>query len=185
MSDVVLRCPNCGTTKATSGECEACHEAQVRYYCTNHTPGRWLEGSTCSQCGAKFGDPPRRVLERPVTPVPMAARAPSPPGRTRVRTSWRPSGGGPWRKRSPLPDRELEAREERERDALAAILPELLRRTARARRAPTGEMHLPESPSIAPILGGCLRSALLLALFLLLALALLGGSLIQFFGVYY
>ena len=43
MSGVVLRCPSCGTTTAASGECEACREAQVRYYCTNHTPGRWLE----------------------------------------------------------------------------------------------------------------------------------------------
>ena len=43
MSGVVLRCPSCGTTRAAPGECDACHEAQVRYYCTNHTPGRWLE----------------------------------------------------------------------------------------------------------------------------------------------
>jgi hypothetical protein len=43
MSGVMLRCPSYGSTKATSGECEACHEAQVRYYCSNHTPERWLD----------------------------------------------------------------------------------------------------------------------------------------------
>ena len=48
MSGVVLRCPNCGTTRSTPGMCEACHEAEVRYYCTNHTPGLWLNASTCS-----------------------------------------------------------------------------------------------------------------------------------------
>ena len=31
MSGVVLRCPNCGTTQAGPGECEACHEAEVAY----------------------------------------------------------------------------------------------------------------------------------------------------------
>ena len=43
MSVVVLRCPNCGTTQATPAECEACHEADVRWFCPNHTPGRWLD----------------------------------------------------------------------------------------------------------------------------------------------
>ena len=28
MTGVILRCPNCGTSKATPGECDACHEAQ-------------------------------------------------------------------------------------------------------------------------------------------------------------
>ena len=42
MSGVVLRCPQCGTVQRDSGECEACHEADVRYFCTNHTPGQWL-----------------------------------------------------------------------------------------------------------------------------------------------
>ena len=40
MNVVVLRCTNCGTTQATPGECEACHEAIVRPYCGNHEPGR-------------------------------------------------------------------------------------------------------------------------------------------------
>lgn len=53
--NVVLRCPNCGTTRATAGECEACHEAQARYFCTNHRPGLWLDAPVCPRCGARFG----------------------------------------------------------------------------------------------------------------------------------
>src|SRR3954470_6767895 len=71
---VVLRCPNCGTTRATPGECEACHEAQVRYFCTTHSPGLWLAGPTCPTCGATFGAapaPPRSV--RPARPAPERA----------------------------------------------------------------------------------------------------------------
>ena len=54
---VVLRCPSCGTTQATPGECEACHEAQVRYFCTNHEPGLWLDGTSCPS-GARRGAGP-------------------------------------------------------------------------------------------------------------------------------
>ena len=57
---VVLRCPTCGTTQGHAGECEACSEGEVRYFCTNHDEGIWLDGPVCSRCGAKFGDPPRK-----------------------------------------------------------------------------------------------------------------------------
>ena len=57
MSGVVLRCPNCGTSQPAEGQCEACHEAAVRYFCANHTPGVWLSSASCPQCGARFGDP--------------------------------------------------------------------------------------------------------------------------------
>ena len=53
---VVLRCPTCGTTQGHAGECEACSEGEVRYFCTNHDEGIWLDGPVCSRCGAKFGD---------------------------------------------------------------------------------------------------------------------------------
>jgi len=70
MTGVVLRCPNCGTIHPEPGECAACHEAQVRYFCTNHTPGMWLKAQACPQCGARFGDP-APVLRTPVPePVP-------------------------------------------------------------------------------------------------------------------
>lgn len=68
-SDVVLRCPNCGTTQALRGECDACHENSVRFYCPNHAPGRWLDGPACAECAA------RSERER----APAATRAPAPP----------------------------------------------------------------------------------------------------------
>ena len=77
---VALRCPACGTTQNHPGECDACYEAEVRYYCTNHTPGKWLDHPECSQCGAKFGDAPKpspRPPER--TPASSRGRSGSPP----------------------------------------------------------------------------------------------------------
>ena len=100
MSAVVLRCSNCGTTQSVGGECEACHEAQVRYYCTNHSPGRWLEGQVCSQCGAVYGRSEPTL--RPSKPIPPSrptsrksteASAPSRTGDFRSR--------GPWGRRTP------------------------------------------------------------------------------------
>ena len=63
MSEVVIRCPNCGTTQSALGECDACHDADAQYFCTNHTPGRWLDGPACGECGARFGAAP--VRDRP------------------------------------------------------------------------------------------------------------------------
>ena len=96
MSAVVLRCPNCGTTKAAAGECEACHEAQVRFYCTNHTPGLWLEAGACPQCGARFGEPAgaRAGAPRPAAPArgpAAAAPAPTPAAPVRPRAPARPA----------------------------------------------------------------------------------------------
>ena len=87
MSVVVLRCPHCGTTQATPGECEACHESEVRYYCPNHAPGRWLDGPACAECGAAVGReptvrpaPPRRTPAAPPLGIP---RRPARPARPR------------------------------------------------------------------------------------------------------
>lgn len=74
MNGVVLRCSNCGTVQATPGECEACEAAPVRYFCTNHDPGIWSETSTCTRCGARFGEAasPSRAPARPAArPVPV------------------------------------------------------------------------------------------------------------------
>lgn len=79
MSGVVFRCQNCGTTQAALGECEACHEGEARYFCPNHTPGRWLDEPACSACGARVGVPGRR--ERPA-PRPMPAPPPIERGRS-------------------------------------------------------------------------------------------------------
>jgi hypothetical protein len=62
---VVLRCPTCGTTQGHVGECEACSEGEVRYFCTNHDEGIWLDSPVCSRCGGKFGDLPRKPQARP------------------------------------------------------------------------------------------------------------------------
>ncbi len=70
--NVVMRCPNCGTTQAAPGECEACHEAQVRYFCTVH--GSWLDGPMCPQCAVVSVPPPAR----PRPPARAPARSPSP-----------------------------------------------------------------------------------------------------------
>ena len=89
MSGVVLRCPNCGTTRGTAGLCEACHEAEVRCFCSNHSLGLWLDGPACAQCGARLGDPDRppvaapRPRPAPVQP-PAASRQPPVPGRARA-----------------------------------------------------------------------------------------------------
>lgn len=62
---VVLRCPTCGTTQSDVGQCEACSEAEVQYFCTNHDEGIWLDSRVCSGCGAKFGDPSRKPPRAP------------------------------------------------------------------------------------------------------------------------
>ena len=101
MSALTLRCPNCGSVQDADGPCETCHEADVRLFCPNHTPGRWLDAPPCGACGATLDAgpvaapapprrpppmrmpridapaPPRRPLpERPVAPPPASTRRP-------------------------------------------------------------------------------------------------------------
>ena len=75
MSGVAIRCPHCGVQQAALGACEACGHEAVRYFCGNHTPGRWLAGPSCDGCGARFGDPPRRPAAAP--PASTARRPPA------------------------------------------------------------------------------------------------------------
>ncbi len=70
MSSVALRCATCGTTQSHPGECEACFEGEVRYFCSNHNPGLWIDGPVCRRCGAKFGDAPRGEPELPARSTP-------------------------------------------------------------------------------------------------------------------
>lgn len=189
MSKVLLRCPNCGTTRSSPGECDACHEAQVRFYCTNHNPGLWLEGRTCTACGATFG-----VAERVApTVAPKVAR----PARERFRTT----GSTPPRPRpmprppmtSP-PDREPEPRSEerwvepgvdvsgpRRMPTLRDIL--LATAQARARSREAAAAGDGRAPGRGP--AGCLARAVLILVFLIFglvsALTLLGGSLFRMF----
>lgn len=196
MTGVILRCPNCGTSKTTPGECEACHEAQVRYYCTNHKPGRWLDASACPQCGAKFGDPirptagpiPPAAPPRPRTITSTAHRRADPPP-SPPRTS-----ADPWGRREPgkSPDPDLGASDESAsvRDIRTARMRELLRAASRAGRISRGATYTtPEAPPVGVALGGCLMRFVILAMFLLiiffLMLSLVGGSLLQTFGGYY
>ena len=80
MTGVLIRCPNCGTTQSTLGECEACREAGTRYFCTNHEPGRWLDGPACAVCGARYGmqpaanRPPPRTRATPPVSWPQSSR---------------------------------------------------------------------------------------------------------------
>jgi hypothetical protein len=171
MTGVVLRCPNCGTVEATAGECEACHEAQVRYFCTNHTPGLWLEASSCAQCGAKFGE---------VAPAPASAPPPIDPSIRTDATGTTPPitlepEVGPW-ETSP-PDAEPSAR-------APSPWVEMLAAAARASAARRSERA--DYDDVTPVRvrgGGCVRQLVLLTLFLfglfVLASLLLGGALLR------
>jgi hypothetical protein len=145
---VVQRCPNCGTTKSTSGECDACHEATVRYFCTNHTPGLWLDTRTCPKCGAQLGEPAHRASAA-APALPARKRRPRPPASTPAPP---PPGAD-----------ELEAGA----SSPTALLQKMLRAAVSARymsrRAAPRREKLP--------IGGCLMRLVLLVLFMLAALA--------------
>jgi hypothetical protein len=196
MTGVILRCPHCGTSKAAPGECDACHEAQVRYYCTNHKPGRWLDASACPQCGARFGDPVRPAA-RPVPPAAPPRPRTTTPTAARPRSDPPPSPSGtrarPWgrreRERSPTPDLGASDESAPLRDVRTERMLELLRAASRAGRMSRGGTYTTGGPPVGAALGGCLMRFVIFAIFLLvvffLTLSLLGGSLFQMFGVYY
>ena len=148
MTGVILRCPNCGTSKATPGECDACHEAQVRYYCTNHKPGHWLDASVCPQCGAKFGDPVRPAARpippaappRPRTTVTSAAPSRVDPPPSPPRTSAKPWGRRE-RERSPDPDLVASDESTSVRDIRTARMLEILRAASRVGRMSRGATY--------------------------------------------
>ncbi len=66
---------HCGTTQSHTGECDSCLEGEVRYFCTNHSPGLWLDEPVCEGCGAKFGEAAARG------PEPALGTAPTVPAR--------------------------------------------------------------------------------------------------------
>lgn len=186
MSRVVLRCRKCGTTQSQPGECQACYEAQVSYFCNNHTPGLWLDQPACKECGARFGEPAPTKRPRPSTPpvrpVPPRATRGAEPRRPRPRAA-EPE---PTRYRKPA---------EPEATPTEPTLEDLLARISRERREGSGygddEAPWREPPPALrlprPALQGCVFKAVLLAL-LLLALVLggpfllLGGVLPYLFG---
>lgn len=168
MSGVVLRCPNCGTTQSVRGECEACHEAQIRYYCTNHSPGRWLDGQACSQCGAVYGrsGPSVRPSRQTATPRPESPKSMEAPPPSRTADWRRPS---PWGRRPPPipPAGDYVTEEAVERAKALERLRELMS-GAYWRRRPAREVDMSGYPA-APIAGGCLRVVVII--FLMLALS--------------
>ncbi|HEY0033066.1 MAG TPA: hypothetical protein VGB81_07355 [Devosia sp.] len=191
MSEVVLRCPNCGTTKASPGECDACHEADVRFFCTNHQPGRWLESDVCPDCGARFGE----SISRPSSEVATVRTDPVvSPQAIRSRRSMEPVYKTLTRGRATLdtisgedlPGEAVEKlrRQRALREVIMARLPELLRTR---RDTPMEDPETVYLRPAAPRLGGVLFRALFLGFFLLMALfffaLLLGGSLLGGFGV--
>ena len=178
---VVLRCPTCGTSQLHVGECEACSEGEVRYFCTNHEQGLWLDEPVCSRCGAEFGAAPRKP--RSTAPTRMAPPAGAPdfraPGRRR----------GPDIESDPGSERRSSPRLDREEPAAPEVLPpvtsleDLLGEFADARARmrtrpvdPSGELPWtrPPSASRAPrLLAGCLLRAVGLVFFLILAAIIL------------
>ena len=185
---VVLRCPHCGTTKATTGDCEACHDAQVRYFCTNHTPGLWLEANSCLSCGARFGEPARKTSGSAPASGPRKRLA-ADPSRKRPRAPARASTPPPAEYASVEP-RELDERVRSSRrppayeDARSpgasgmALLQHLFRAALRTRYMPSRASRDHYAPRIRRGAGGCVKSLLLSGLLLLLAL----GSAIFVFG---
>ena len=193
MSGVVLRCPNCGTTQAGPGECEACHEVQVAPYCTNHSPGRWLEAPTCPQCGARFGEsspagrttPSPTTRPPPATPTRQPARGPGPPSPwTRSAPSRGPSGPVPPRTAPPLPTPVREDPRAAEREAMSRRLRDILMRGPAAGHHPGARR--PETPGPPPprsAMVGLIRRLMMLAFLFFAAMFLLslfaGGPLLQ------
>jgi hypothetical protein len=176
MSAVVLRCANCGTTQSTQGECEACHEGQVGYYCTNHKPGRWLDGPECSQCHAVYGrdEPSPPAPPQPSKPTPAPPPA-SRKGKIEIRRPPRTESPrdrpDPWVRRTPpTPSHESDyaTEEALARGRMIEMLNELLRRGHLRRRTPV-DLDIPSRLPGQQIQGGCLRFALLVLLFLLLS----------------
>ncbi len=176
MSAVVLRCANCGTTQSAQGECEACHEGHVGYYCTNHKPGRWLDGPECSQCHAVYGrdEPPPPVPPQPSKPTPVPPPA-SRKGKIEIRrpprTESRRDRPDPWVRRTPpTPSHEGDhaGEEALARERMIEMLNELFRRGHLRRRTPV-DLDIPSPHPAQQIQGGCLRFALLVLLFLLLS----------------
>lgn len=156
MSGVVLRCQHCGTTQTVPGECEACHEGQVRYFCTNHTPGRWLEGSACGQCNARYGDvaPPAVSREAPTDGTAMPRSTPV--------SRRRPERYEPKPGRRPVEPLDYGA----ERPGrLPNPLLELLAAAARASMARRTDAPFPVDTPAVRRRGGCLGRMLLLLMF--------------------
>lgn len=172
MSSVALRCATCGTTQSHPGECEACFDGQVRYFCSNHSPGLWIDGPVCQRCGAKFGDAPRREPEIPARSTPAGAAPDTPPVESRP-----PRSGGVGRRparpsRSPVSGGSSE--DIPTTPSLADLLTDIAERTRVHHEAEEVWTHSPpERPSRGfPVLGCLIR----LVLFIIVLIVLVFGG---------
>jgi hypothetical protein len=172
VTDVVLRCPNCGTTQGLEGECEACHESDVRYFCGNHAPGRWIDAPPCPGCGARLARPGASTpppASPPRRPEPLAPRPAPPPRATLPPMSRLPVEEPPaW-----IPPRRPPPVAEPIADGVLVAPP----RRGGARRPPDERPELPRRGI--PVVGCLVRLVLVVALLAVLAVAalvaLLGG----------
>lgn len=168
MSGVVLRCSNCGTVQAAPGECEACREAQVRYFCTNHDPGVWLDAPACEQCGARFGVTRPAASARPPRTSDQSSVAREPSGRLPDHDLVTDPLDGPPYERESASDRDPRSYP----DPLPSAWMELLVRAARASRAREVRPAFRDEEARPGSSGGCLGRFLILALFLIALFAL-------------
>ena len=175
MSIVALRCATCGTTQSHPGECEACFDGEVRYFCSNHSPGLWIDEPVCRRCGAKFGDAPRTEPElssrsTPAVPAPETRRAESRPPKSRPARS----------SRSPLSGEGSE--DVPTTSSLADLLAAMAERTRGRHKTEDAWTHPPaERPSRGlPVMGCLVRLVLLIIVVIALVL---GGLFVLFSGV--
>ena len=187
MRPVVIRCPNCGTTQGRLGECDACHHADVGYFCPNHAPGQWIDGPGCGACGARFGVAPAHT--GPVSDAPPR-RAPRPSSTV----DWgRPAAPPP----EPPASRPAASRESSPEELLARTIEEMLGRPAsraprRSIHPPTPRTDEPEWTGVDPTLVarhaargamGCIgRLVMVIVFFAIIAVLLVGGFLGGFLG---
>lgn len=163
-----MRCPTCGTTQSHPGECDACSDAEVRYFCGDHDPGLWLDGPVCTTCGARFGEAARRPP--PARPV-GRREPPRPESREPIRRA--PDVSRTTVRRPPPRVREME--EARPSPSLEDLLARLSHEGER-RRDEVEEMAVPEPPADAtrpgvPVVGCLFRVLLFVLLAIVLAVA--------------
>lgn len=178
---VVLRCSNCGTVQAQPGVCDACHEAQVRYFCTNHTPGTWLDAARCPQCGARWGEVEERADTPPRDASPVDKR---PRWARKLGVGEAPASGRPRPGRAlPGTDSFEDDASIAEREAAARRLWDLLASARRSREISAPPIRDLEDVPAPRAGGGCLGRMMLVvflffALFIVIPLVL-GGALFQ------
>lgn len=188
MSGVVLRCPTCGTTQGHAGECDACFEGEVRHFCSNHTPGVWLDEPVCNQCGAKFGEAPRRAAPPPPsgarTGPPRETRRPEPRSPIPRDPEPEPSFTRPRRPPPRVADPVVTPRRPSLADLLATMSTERRERASKRVTLPRGDATPVATRKPIPVMGCFVRFVLFALLLLALAVAglflLMGGGLETF-----